>query len=93
MRQENTDKYIEEARIKVNEVLEKEREKHEEQIGYAPDQSRFADFTQKKGFADFQQKVLEIQNDPNIPKIEKTKTAIARRLKSTRYRVELAGNF
>jgi len=93
MRQENTDKYIKEARMKVNEVLEKEREKREESNGYAPDQSRFANFTQKKDFALLQQKVLEIQNNPDIPKIEKTKTAIARRLKTTRYRVELAGDF
>ena len=88
IRRANTDVYIEDAAAKVHEVLNKEKGMQSD----APrkDTKRFQD---SYDFTELQKSVNLIRNDPELDDKHKTSTAIARKLKTTRYKVELAGDF
>ena len=86
MRRENTDTFIEDASQRVMSILEKAGED-------SNPKGPKANFTEKEGFGDLRDKVMQILNNPELSDREKTPTAIARKLKTTRYKVELAGDF
>ena len=85
IRRENTDEFIDDASKKVREIMEDRN--GDGDTGLKPD------FTKNKEYAGLREKVLAIVNNPEIPDKKKTPTAIARTLKTTRYRVEMAGDF
>jgi hypothetical protein len=84
MRRENTDGFISEAKKRVEEIIS-------ERDG-SVDNSK-PTFTKKKDYTTLREKVLAIQNNPELPDKDKTINAMARKLKTSRYRVELAGDF
>ncbi len=90
LRKDGTREYIEDAKQRVQAIIA-EREKNNEHGERIPDNKK--DFTKADDYDNLRRKVLEIQNDPLLPRKAKTATAIARTLKSTRYKVELAGDF
>ena len=89
IRRDNTDLYIEDAAAKVQEVLDKEKERRSGE-SHAPMKKTYKE---SKDFNGLKEKVMAILNNPKIPKKQKTPTALARKLKTTRYRVEMAGDF
>lgn len=89
IRRANTDVYIEDAAAKVQEVLSKEKERRN---GDGPAKIKKT-FKETQDFSSLKEKVNRIMNNPELPDKQKTPTAIARKLKTTRYRVEMAGDF
>jgi len=86
IRKANTSTFIANAKemmVAINE--KKERIKN-------GDTSR-RNFESSPDYDDLRKKVVAIQQNPNLSKKEKTATAIARHLKTTRYKVEMAGDF
>lgn len=83
IRRKNTDAFIEDAAEKLtdiqNNVSKGKKEKQNDPVIYSQD---------KPEIAAIRDDVIRIRNDPNLPKREKTDTAIARKLKTTRYWVE-----
>jgi hypothetical protein len=51
------------------------------------------DFKSDPEYEDLRAKVLAMQKDPSLTKRQKTATAIAIHLKTTRYKVQMAGDF
>ena len=88
IRRANTDVYIEDAAAKVKEVLAKEQ-------GNSPDTPRkkTKNFQTTSEFDELRKAVSHIRNNPELEDKYKTSTAIARKLKTSRYKVELAGDF
>jgi hypothetical protein len=87
IRRENTDVYIEDAAEKIREVLDKVKG-----IDNKPEKGS-KNFQNTPAFETLKMSVERIRNNPEIADKQKTSTAIARKLKTTRYRVELAGDF
>ena len=88
LRKDGTREYIDDAKRRVQEIIADRAKNGEEGA-----EKIKPDYTQKKEYTGLREKVLEIQNNPEISDKNKTPTAIARKLKTTRYRVELAGDF
>lgn len=85
IRKENTDEFILNAKQRVAEILEKNGITDEnKQESYKKD-SRLRNYDIHPKILEIRDRVLEIRNDPNRTAREKTDTAIAREVKSTRY--------
>jgi hypothetical protein len=93
IRRDNTDDYIEAARDKVNEVLMKEAEKRQDTLAGKGGKKAYSNAGEPMTVPELQQKIREIRDNPDLPKREKSINAIARKLKTTRYWVEQAGEY
>jgi len=87
MRRANTDAFIDDASEKLIDIRESKKPKGQKTDG------RLKSFVDKPGYDELREQVLAIQNDPTLGKRDKSPTAIARKLKVTRHKVELAGDF
>lgn len=90
MRQTNTDEFIENAKARVADILEKSGAIEPGSCNTPepkPD-TRIKNYDTHPEILKIMNKVIAIRNDPNRSKKEKTDTAIAREIGSTRYWVE-----
>ena len=88
LRKDGTREYIDEAKRKVQEII---AERDGEGSGKKTKQKKT--FVDTPECDDLRAKIVDIQQDPNVPEKQKTITAIARKLKTTRERVSVAGDF
>jgi hypothetical protein len=85
IRKENTDEFILNAKQRVAEILEKNGVTNEDkQEAYKKD-ARMRDYNIHPEILRIKDKVIAMRNDPDLTKRQKTDTAIARELDSTRY--------
>ena len=90
MRRENTDVYIADAKIKMDEVLEKLNETEDTKRDKAmKNDKRLRNYDIHPEILRIQDQVIKMRGDPNLSAREKTDTNIARAVKSTRHFVGL----
>jgi hypothetical protein len=90
MRRENTDGYIAEAKQKMEDVMDKLNESEETKRDRAiKNDKRLRDYDTHPEILRIQDEVIKLRGDTSLSDREKTDTAIARKVKSTRHFVGL----
>ena len=86
IRRGNTDEFIANAEVMMAEIMDKKERQKEGKTGKR-------NFKSNPEYDILRAKVVDMQQDPTLTKRQKTATAIAKHLKTTRYKVEMAGDF